>query len=62
MTLLFVGFAWLLGVLGPLGMNGLDYRTMNGGGSVHFRGSPVHYMRAELDTHGECVLLSPMEY
>ena len=57
-----MGFAWLLGVLGPLGMNGLGYRTMNVGGGVHFQGSPVHYMRAELDTHGEYVLLSPMEY
>ena len=24
-------------------------------------GSPVHHMQAEQDTHGECVLLSPME-
>ena len=62
MPLLFVGFAWLLGVLGPLGMNGLGYGTMNGGGVCIFGGSPVHYMQAELDTHGECVLLSPMEY
>ena len=45
MPLSFVGFAWLSGVLGPLGMNGLGYGTMNGGGDVHFRGgSPVHYM------------------
>ena len=34
MTLSFVGFAWLLGVLGPLEMNGLGYRTMNGGGGA----------------------------
>ena len=53
-----MGFAWLLGVLGPVGMNGLGYRTMNGGGGVHFRGSPVHYMRAELDTHGALVCAS----
>ena len=45
MTLSFVGFAWLLGVLGPLGMNGLGHRTMNGSGGVHFRGSLVHASR-----------------
>ena len=31
----FVGFLWFSG---PLGMNGLGYGTMNGGGDVHFQG------------------------
>ena len=43
MPLSFVGFAWLFGVLGPLGMNGWVSGAMHGG--VHFRGSPVYYCK-----------------
>ena len=34
----FVGFAWLLGVLGPLGMNGRGSGAMHGGGVCIFGG------------------------
>ena len=57
MPLSLVGFAWLLGDLGPLGMNDCSFGAIHGGEGVHFWGSPVNY--SGRDAHGECVLLSP---
>ena len=57
MPLSFVGFDWLLGGLGPLGMNGWGSRAIHGSG-VCILGGLMSTIVGQ-DARDECVLLSP---